>query len=78
MHKRAKADHAKTCQLLEDSEAAVSDARRLHHEALDKVKAASAKLAGELQQAKAQRAAIADFAKRCGQEVEALRKKYGL
>jgi hypothetical protein len=77
VHKRAKADHAHTCQLLEDSQAAVDDARRLHREALDKAKSMEARLAAELQ-GKAQRAAVAEFAKQRGAEVEALRKQHGL
>ena len=78
MTTRANADHASTSQLLSDWNSTIDGARRLHLETLDRVKAASAKLAGELQQAKGQRAAVAEFAKQRGQEVEALRKKYGL
>jgi hypothetical protein len=78
VHKRAKADHAQTCQLLEDSEAAILDARAQHHKALEKVRSVAVKLMGEGQQGKAQRAAIAEFARQRDQVVDALKKKHGL
>jgi hypothetical protein len=78
VNKRAKADHAQTCQLLEDSEEAIKDARAQHNKAMEKAKAMCAKIVADIQQGKAQKAALNEFAKQRTQEIEALRKKFGV
>ena len=79
IHKRAKADHEKTCQALQDHRSAMQLAIKQHDEALKQVQNSCKETTAKLQADSAQFAAdMNELHCKMTQGIQGLRKKYNL